>query len=76
MGFRHYRLCEYIAAIIGKTYAECGDAAVLPDDDALMMIRDFLLFFDESIIERNKERNLKYLRSTAKTYLLRVDRKF
>jgi hypothetical protein len=35
-------LPERIAAIVGKTYAEIGDAATLSDDEAMMMIRDLM----------------------------------
>lgn len=45
---------ERVAVIISKTYAECGDAAELADDAAIMLIRDLLLDFDEEVISRNK----------------------
>lgn len=64
--FGVYHLCERIAIIVGKTYAECGDSATLPDDVALMMIRDLLLALDESIIERNKDRSIDLLLSRTK----------
>ncbi len=52
------KLPDRIAAIIGKTYAEMGDAAQLADDEALMMIRDVLLELDPTLIERNKNKRL------------------
>jgi hypothetical protein len=52
------KLPDRIAAIIGKTYAEQGDAATLADDEALMMIRDLELEIDDTIIERNKNKRL------------------
>jgi hypothetical protein len=53
---QRFRFLHKVAAIIAKTYAECGDAAVLPDDVALMCIRDLLLELDEEIIKRNKNK--------------------
>jgi hypothetical protein len=50
---QRYRFPEKVAAIIAKTYAECGDGAVLSDDIALMRIKDLLLELDEGIIRRN-----------------------
>lgn len=47
---------ERMAAIIGLTYAELGDGAPLTDDEALDMIRDLLLDYDDQIITRNYER--------------------
>lgn len=47
------RLSNFIAAIICRTYLEQGDEATLADDEALIMIRDLLLMFDETIIVRN-----------------------
>lgn len=49
-----------VATIIGKTYVECGDAAELADDIALMLIRDLLLELDGRIISKNKRiRNVR-----------------
>jgi hypothetical protein len=45
---------ERVAAIIGKTYVEGGDAAELADDVALMLIRDLLLELDGRIISQNR----------------------
>lgn len=53
------KLLDRIALIVGKTYAEQGDAASLEDDTALMMIRDDLNAWDDTIIERNKNKRLK-----------------
>lgn len=52
------KLPERIAAIIGKTYAERGDACELADDEAVGMIRDLLFELDPEIIERNKNKRL------------------
>jgi hypothetical protein len=52
------KLPERIASIIGKTYAEQGDACKLADDEAVGMIRDLLLELDPEIIERNKNKKL------------------
>ncbi|MCP9496257.1 MAG: hypothetical protein MSG64_17575 [Pyrinomonadaceae bacterium MAG19_C2-C3] len=52
------KLPERIAAIIGKTFAEMGDAAQLADDESLMRIRDLLLEIDETLIARNKHKRL------------------
>ena len=52
------RLPDRIAAIVGKTYAEMGDAAELADDEALMMIRDLLMELDDTLIERNRHKRL------------------
>lgn len=63
--FGIYHLCERIAAVIGKTYAERGDAYEISDDIALMMVRDLLLALDANIIERNCHKRLKSLLSRA-----------
>lgn len=55
------KLPDRIAAIIGKTYAEMGDAATLADDEALMMVRDLLIELDNTSIERNKGKRLSRL---------------
>lgn len=52
------RFAERVATVIARSYAECGDAATISDDTALMMIRDMLLDLDEGIIKRNKRRRL------------------
>lgn len=52
------KLPDRVAAIVGKTYAEQGDAAQLADDEALMMIRDLLIELDETLIPRNKNKRL------------------
>ncbi|PYS89011.1 MAG: hypothetical protein DMF64_19085 [Acidobacteria bacterium] len=52
------KLPDRVAAIIGKTYAEQGDAATLADDEALMMVRDLLLEIDDTLIDRNKNKRL------------------
>ena len=52
------KLPDRIAAIVGKTYAEQGDAATLADDEALMKIRDYLNELDETLIPRNKNKRL------------------
>lgn len=53
-----------IACIVGKSYAECGDSAQLPDDVALQLIKEILLSVDGEIFEKNKDRKLprKYRR--------------
>lgn len=52
------KLPDRIAAIIGKTYAVMGDAAEIADDQSLMMIRDVLEEYDDTVIERNKNKRL------------------
>lgn len=47
-----------IAAVIGMSYAECGDSAKITDDEALMLIRELLLEADETVIERHRGRKL------------------
>ena len=70
---RDKRVANLIAAVISKTYAECGDGAKLADDTALMIIRDILLELDERIIKRNKKN--KSLRSfMANKMMYRVNR--
>lgn len=54
---RHF--VEQVAAIIAKTYAERGDGATLPDDIALMRIRDLLLELDEGILLRKKKAHVR-----------------
>jgi hypothetical protein len=45
-----------IALIIGKTYVERGDSYVLPDDEALVLIRDLLLQYHPWVVARNKNK--------------------
>ncbi|HKO43378.1 MAG TPA: hypothetical protein VJU84_08810 [Pyrinomonadaceae bacterium] len=52
------KLPDRVAAIVGKTYAVEGDAAVMRDDQALMMIRDLLDEIDDKLIDRNKAKRL------------------
>lgn len=52
------KLPDRIAAIIGKTYAERGDAFELADDTAVGMIRDLLNELDATIIGKNKHKRL------------------
>lgn len=49
-----HKFPDKVAAIISRTYAECGDGATLPDDIALMKIRDLLLELSVGIINQNK----------------------
>lgn len=50
---------ERVAAIIGKTYSIRGDdPKVIPDDEAIMRIRDLLDALDNTVIERNKNKRL------------------
>lgn len=52
-------LPEEIAKIIGKTYSIRGDdPKVIPDDEAIMRIRDLLDELDDTLIERNKNKRL------------------
>jgi hypothetical protein len=53
-----YHLIERIAVVIGQTYADLGEGAMLADDHALEMIRDLLLDYQPEIIERNRGRHL------------------
>jgi hypothetical protein len=53
-----HRLTEQIAVVIGQTYADLGEGAMLADDQALAMIRDLLLDYQPEIIERNRGRRL------------------
>lgn len=55
---KYLKVLDRIASLIGKTYAEQGDAASLADDEALMMIRDEILQCDDTAIERNKNKRL------------------
>jgi hypothetical protein len=49
-------ILDRMAAVVGLTYAELGDGAPLTDDEALDIIRDLLLDYDDQIITRNYER--------------------
>lgn len=52
-------LPDKIAAIIGKTYLMRGDdPKTMPDDEAIIRIRDLLEEIDPKIIERNKNKRL------------------
>lgn len=51
-------LVEMIALIIGKTYVERGDSYVLPDDEALVLIRDLLLQYHPGVVARNKNKQI------------------
>lgn len=51
-------LLGHIATVVGMSYAECGDAAKITDDEALMLIRELLLEADETVIERHKDMRL------------------
>jgi len=55
------KLPDRIAAIVAKTYAELGDEAFkhgVPDDVALVMIRDLLNSGDDTLIPRNAKKKL------------------
>ncbi len=53
------RFPERVAAIISKTYSIRGDdPKVIPDDEAIMRIRDLLDGLDDTVIERNKNKRL------------------
>lgn len=54
-----FHICECIATVISKTYVEVGDSAIIPDDVALLLIRELLLALDVDIIERNMSRKVK-----------------
>ncbi len=56
------RLYNRLATVISQTYAEMGDRAPLPDDEALVLIRKLLLDFDEQIINLNRFRKLFFRR--------------
>lgn len=59
---RVFKLPDRVAAVVGKTRAELGDGwdadLHLVDDEALSIIRDHLLDIDESLVERNKHKQL------------------
>jgi hypothetical protein len=50
----HKELLNRIATIISHTYIEVGDGAEFADDEALLLIRDLLLTFDDTIINCNR----------------------
>ncbi len=53
------KLPSKVATIIGKTYTIRGDDPnVIPDDEAIMRIRDLLDEIDDTLIERNKNKRL------------------
>lgn len=52
------RLYDRIAAVICKTSLEPNEKASLANEEALEIIRDLLLDFDELILSRNKHRTL------------------
>lgn len=47
------RLYDQVARVVSKTHAETGEDDQLADDEALIIIRELLLNFDEQIIMRN-----------------------
>jgi hypothetical protein len=49
-----YRLMVHIAAVVSQTYADLGDGAPIADDDALSLIREALLGYDETLINRQR----------------------
>lgn len=53
---RFVRLCDYMAAVIAQTHIERGEEATLVDDEALLILRELLCTFDETIILRNASR--------------------
>lgn len=54
LNHEHKELLNKVATIISRTYIELGDGAEFADDEALLMIRDLLLAFDDTIISRNR----------------------
>lgn len=50
---RFVKLGDYIAAVVAQTYIERGEEAMLADDEALLIIRELLCAFDETIVLRN-----------------------
>jgi hypothetical protein len=52
-----------IAAIVSQTYAELGDGAPLTDDEALYLIREKLLEYDEHLIDGQRRRGVALVRS-------------
>lgn len=59
---------DRVAAIVAKTYAEMGDDAFahgVPDDVALVMIRDLLNEGDDTLISRNANKRLARPRQSS-----------
>jgi hypothetical protein len=56
-------LITRIAAILSQTYAELGDGAPLPDDEALRLVRELLLDDDEQIIDRERARGVALVKA-------------
>lgn len=54
LNHEHKELLNRVATIISRTYIELRDGAEFADDEALLMIRDLLLTFDDTIISRNR----------------------
>jgi hypothetical protein len=54
-----YRLIAHIAAVISQTYADLGDGAPIADDDALSLIREALLGYDETLIDRQRSQGMQ-----------------
>ena len=54
LNHEHKELINRIATIISRTYIELRDGVEFADDEALLMIRDLLLTFDDTIINRNR----------------------
>jgi hypothetical protein len=54
-----YRLIAHIAAVISQTYADLGDGAPIADDDALSLIREALLDYDETMIDRQRSQGMQ-----------------
>jgi hypothetical protein len=52
-----------IAAIVSQTYVELGDGAPLTDDEALHLIREKLLEYDEHLIDGQRRRGVALVRS-------------
>lgn len=52
------KLPDRIAAILGKTVAVRGDDFTMADDEALTRILDELNAFDDTVIDRNKDKRL------------------
>lgn len=50
------KLPSRIAAVVGQTYAVCGDDFKLADDEALMRIRDLLDDIDPAIMQRVRKK--------------------
>lgn len=70
------QVLDRIAAIVGKTYAERGDAYKLADDEALMMIRDVLLDHDPYLINQTKAYRVRMLHKATQRMKRRFIRRF